>query len=130
MSLVALVGITMMIGGGLGALAQGTGNSTVNLEDTCKQIASANNRLNQIEKTYQDMLSSDAEQEMAINTYNEQVGSHLHNTKFLLQSLKQNFKQQELANLISLSVFIFILILSLLLKKFKVYDNIWNYFVK
>lgn len=119
----------MMFGGFMSAGVQGAANSTVNLDDTCNQIASAKERLSQVEKTYQDLLSSDVELELAIDNYKAAVGNHKHNTQFLLQSLKNNFKQQELANLIGLSTFVFILVLTLLLKKFNIIKNIWNYFV-
>lgn len=126
----ALLGAAMLIGMGAGIFGNAALDSTVNVQNTCNQIDSAQQNLNQITDSYKKLLSNEISVKKAIDNYRLQAGAHKHNTEILIKYLKDSFRQQQLRREVSLAIFLFVLILFLLLKKFNVFGNIWNLIIK
>lgn len=124
------LGGAMLIGMGAGLAGNAALDSTVNVQNTCNQIDAAQKNLNQITDSYKKLLSNEISVKKAIDNYSLQAGAHKHNTRILTQYLKDSFRQQQLRREVSLAIFLFVLILFLLFKKFNVFGNIWNLIVK
>ena len=124
------LGGAMLIGMGAGLAGNAALDSTVNVQNTCNQIDAAQENLNKITNSYKKLLSNEMSVKDAINNYRIQAGNHKHNTEILTQYLKDSFRQQQLRREVSLAIFLFVLILFLLFKKFNVIGNIWNLIVK
>ena len=89
----------------------------------------------QLAKKYKELncfvtMNEEISVKKAIDNYTLQAGAHKHNTRILTQYLKDSFRQQQLRREVSLAIFLFVLILFLLFKKFNVFGNIWNLIVK
>ena len=123
-------GGAMLIGMGAGLLGNAALDSSVNVQNTCDQIDAAQKNLNQITDSYKKLLNNEISVKKAIDNYVIQAGAHKHNTKILIQYLKDSYRQQQLRREVSLAIFLFVLILFLLLKKLNVFGNIWNLIVK
>lgn len=124
------LGGAMLIGMGAGLVGNAALDSTVNVQNTCNQIDAAQQNLNKITDTYKKLLANESLAEHEINDYITNVGLHKHNTEFLTKYLKDSFRQQQLRQEVSLAIFLFVLILFLLFKKFNVFGNIWNLITK
>lgn len=124
------LGGAMLIGMGAGIAGNAALDSTVNVQNTCNQIDKAQQNLNQITDSYKKLLANERLATHEIDDYIQNVGAHKHNTRILTQYLKDSFRQQQLRQEISLCIFLFVLILFLLFKKFNVFGNIWNLIVK
>ena len=124
------LGGAMLIGMGAGIAGNAALDSTVNVQNTCNQIDAAQQNLNQITDSYKKLLSNEISVKTAIDNYKLQAGTHKHNTRILTQYLKDSFRQQQLRREVSLAIFLFVLILFLLFKKFNVFGNIWNLITK
>ena len=124
------LGGAMLIGMGAGLAGNAALDSTVNVQNTCNQIDSAQENLNKITDSYKKLLANERLAQHEIDEYSKNVGAHKHNTRILTQYLKDSFKQQQLRREVSLAIFLFVLILFLLFKKFNVIGNIWNLIVK
>ena len=124
------LGGAMLIGMGAGLAGNAALDSTVNVQNTCNQIDAAQENLNKITNSYKKLLSNEMSVKDAINNYRIQAGNHKHNTEILTQYLKDSFRQQQLRREVSLAIFLFVLILFLLFKKFNVFGNIWNLITK
>jgi len=124
------LGGAMLIGMGAGLFGNAALDSTVNVQNTCNQIDAAQQNLNQITDSYKKLLANEMSVKDAINNYRIQAGNHKHNTEILTQYLKDSFRQQQLRREVSLAIFLFVLILFLLFKKFNVIGNIWNLITK
>ena len=120
----------MLIGMGAGLAGNAFLDSSVNVENTCNELDAAQKNLDQITDSYKKLISQQISIENAIDTYRRQAGAHKHNTNILIKYFKDSYKQQQLRTDVSLSIFLFVLILFLLLKKFNVFGNIWNLIVK
>ena len=129
-ALAGYLGPAMLAGMAAGLTGNAALDSSFNLQNTCDQISSAQENLNQISDAYKKLLSNEMSVKDAISNYRIQAGNHKHNTEILTQFLKDSFRQQQLRQEISLGIFLFVLILFLLLKKFNVIGNIWNLIVK
>ena len=66
----------------------------------------------------------------ALNEFTNGLQNHAVQTGIATVMLKETFKKKKESQLIGLSVFTFILVLSLLFKYFNVIPNIWNFIVK
>ena len=124
------IGGAMLIGMGAGLVGNAALDSTVNVQKTCDQIDAAQKNLNEITNSYNKLLSNEQLAQHEIDDYIQNVGKHKHNTRILTQYLKDSFRQQQLRREVSLAIFLFVLILFLLFKKFNIFGNIWNFIVK
>ena len=124
------LGGAMLIGMATGLAGNAALDSTVNVNNTCNEISEAQDNLNKITDSYQKLLANEISVETAIKNYRLQAGNHKHNTQILTQYLKDSFRQEQLRREVSLAIFLFVLILFLLFKKFNVFGNIWNLIVK
>jgi len=124
------LGGAMLIGMGAGLAGNAALDSTVNVQNTCNQIDAAQENLNKITNSYKKLLANEQLAQHEIDDYIRNVGAHKHNTRILTQYLKDSFRQQQLRREVSLAIFLFVLILFLLFKKFNIFGNIWNLIVK
>ena len=124
------IGGAMLLGMGAGLFGDAALDSTSNVQKTCNQIDAAQQKLNQITDSYKKLLSDEISVKNAIDNYKLQAGEHKHNTEILTKYLKDSFRQQQLRQEVSLAIFLFVLILFLLFKKFNVFGNIWNLITK
>lgn len=124
------LGGAMFIGMGAGLAGNAALDSTVYVQNTCDQIDKAQENLKEITDSYKKLLANEQLAQHEIDDYIINVGAHKHNTEVVTQNLKDSFRQEELRRDISLAIFLFVLILFLLFKKFNIFGNIWNLIVK
>ena len=124
------LGGAMIIGMGLGLAGNAALDSTVNTQKACDQINQANQNLQDMKKQYKQLLQNEALVKQSIEKYITTAKVHKRNTKILVGIMRDEFKQTQLRQNVSLGIFLFVLILFLLLKKFNVFGNIWNLFTK
>lgn len=123
-------GTAMLAGMFLGLVGNAALDSTVNTQKACDQIDQANKNLKDMTDQYKQLLQDESLVKQSIDKYITTAKLHKRNTKILVGIMRDEFKQTQLRQNISLGIFLFVLILFLLLKKFNVFGNIWNLFTK
>lgn len=121
-------GMIMLVGMGIGlgtTAVTTTGNDINNL---CSNLEDAQDDYNKVKDAYSNLLSSQGEMESKITSYLEVTADHRSTTMLLKKRAKEVFAGQQIAQYISLGIFLLFLILGLLFKYFNVFDNIWKFF--
>jgi len=122
------IGTIMLIGMGIGLATTAfttTGNDINNL---CSNLEDAQNAYNNVKSAYSNLLHSQGEMESKITSYLDVTADHKSTTMLLKKRAKEVFAGQQIAQYISLGIFLLFLILGLLFKYFNVFDNIWKFF--
>ena len=121
----------LMIGGMFAGAAVNTLNdSFANVEDTCKQVTEAQTKLDDMKTKWQSIMSDEAKAEVKLKAWQDAIQTQGEAIANASVGLRETFKVKKESAILGFSVFIFITILSLLLKYFKVFHNIWDFFTK
>jgi hypothetical protein len=116
----------MLIGGIGGAIKN---NSADSIKNACDGFSDANKQLEENLQTW-TKITADADLLHAQATdFGNTITGHLDFYKQKRLDIHDAFRQQELETMIIIAVFIFIIILTLLMRYFNVYGNIWNLIV-
>ena len=110
-----------------GAAVNTLNDSFANVEDTCKQVTEAQNRLDKMQGKWNLIINDVSKAETQLEQWQNEIetqGEAIANASI---GLRETFKQKKESAILGFSVFIFITILSLLLKYFKVFHNIWDF---
>jgi len=125
-----VLGIVMLFGMATGLATNAILDTTVNTQKTCDEIDKAKQNRSNVESVYEKLIHEVGSLEENIQAYNESLVSHRSSMITATKLLKENFKQTQLKNIISLCVFLITLILGFIFKYFNVFGNLWNFFVK
>ena len=118
----------LMMGGMVaGALVNTLNDSFANVEDTCKAVNNAKDKLSTMTSQWKNILNSETKASLQLESFHEAITSQGQMIAAASVGLKETFKQKKQAYLLGFSVTIFIMIFVLLLKYFNVIPNIWNY---
>lgn len=113
--------VTMMIGMFAGAVSSTISDSFSNVEDACTARNNAKKQLDKFNDFTKKTLADTSKLELDIKTFDNHIQNINATTGVQTIVLKEAFKKKKMATLLGLSVFTFILVLSLLLKYFKVF---------
>lgn len=125
-----LLGPMMMIGMIAGGVSSTVNDSFSNVIDACQAKKNAQEKLDDLNKFWKSNLENFSADDAKLNEFKNGLQNSAVQTGILTVMLKKTFQKKKEAQIIGLSVFTFILILTLLLKYFKVIPNIWNYITK
>ena len=120
----------MIAGMFAGAAVNTVNDSFANVEDTCRQVTEAQTKLDDMKSNWNSIMSQVGDAEAQLGAWQNAIetqGEAIANASI---GLRETFKQKKESAILGFSVFLFITILSLLLKYFKVFHNIWDFFTK
>jgi septal ring factor EnvC (AmiA/AmiB activator) len=120
----------MVAGMVAGAAVNTLNDSFANVEDTCRQVTQANDKLTEMQDKWKSIFNDIGSAEAQLKAWQDAIetqGEAIANASI---GLRETFKQKKESAILGFSVFLFITILSLLLKYFKVFHNIWDFFTK
>jgi len=117
----------LMAAGGIGGAI--SGNSAGKVSSACNGWQGAINNYNTYACKWRNILSTEAANIFAAKEISQNLKSQTSNYSERLLQMKDAFKQQELATVISISILIFVILISFLLKYFNVYGMVWDFFV-
>lgn len=126
----ASFGVAMMIGMIAGSVSSTLNDSYSNVIDTCQALNNIEDKQDKLDSFWKGTLSKVILDTNALNEFTNGLQNHAVQTGIATVMLKETFKKKKESQLIGLSVFTFILVLSLLFKYFNVIPNIWNFIVK
>jgi hypothetical protein len=126
----AFFGVAMMIGMIAGSVSSTINDSYSNVIDTCQALNNIEDKQKDLDKFWAGVTSKINFNTNALNEFTNGLQNHAVQTGIATVMLKETFKIKKQSQLIGLSVFTFILVLSLLFKYFNVFPNIWNFIVK
>lgn len=126
----ASFGVAMMIGMIAGSVSSTLNDSYSNVIDTCQALNNIEDKQDKLDSFWKGTLSKVNLDTNALNEFTNGLQNHAVQTGIATVMLKETFKKKKESQLIGLSVFTFILVLSLLFKYFNVIPNIWNFIVK
>lgn len=126
MVVMAAMGSAMMAGAIASAASSSLANSTTNVEAACKARNDANKKYDDMTKKWANLLNGEEANETQAEEFANDLEQQTRLTYAGTQALKATYNQQKFAKVIQLCLFIFILILVLLLKYFKIPQKIWN----
>lgn len=126
----AFFGAAMMIGMIAGSVSSTVNDSYSNVIDTCQALNNIEDKQKDLDKFWTGVTSKINLDTNALNEFTNGLQNHAVQTGIATVMLKETFKKKKQSQLIGLSVFTFILVLSLLFKYFNVFPNIWNFIVK
>ena len=126
----AFFGAAMMIGMIAGSVSSTINDSYSNVIDTCQALNNIEDKQKKLDAFWKDTTSKVNLDTNALNEFTNGLQNHAVQTGIATVMLKETFKRKKQSQLIGLSVFTFILVLSLLFKYFNVIPNIWNFIVK
>lgn len=120
------MGVAMMAGAMASAASSGLENSVNNVEAACKARNDANNKYNDMTKKWANILNGEEANETQAEGFATDLEQQTRLTYAATQALKATYDHQKFVKVIQMCLFIFILILVLLLKYFKIPQKIWN----
>lgn len=123
-------GAAMMIGMIAGSVSSTVNDSYSNVIDTCQALNNIEDKQKNLDAFWKDTTGKVIFDTNALNEFTNGLQNHAVQTGIATVMLKETFKKKKESQLIGLSVFTFILVLSLLFKYFNVIPNIWNFIVK
>lgn len=123
-------GAVMLIGMGTGLAGQAALDSSKNVIQTCNSIEKAKEIQNNVETEYTKLIKDSNIIETNLNNYLTTLGSQKQTFKAMTSASKKFSDIDRNAKILGLSIFLFVIVLSLLLKYFNVIPNIWNYITK
>lgn len=123
-------GAAMMIGMIAGSVSSTVNDSYSNVIDTCQALNNIEDKQKNLDAFWKDTTGKVNLDTNALNEFTNGLQNHAVQTGIATVMLKETFKKKKESQLIGLSVFTFILVLSLLFKYFNVIPNIWNFIVK
>lgn len=126
----AFFGAAMMIGMIAGSVGSTINDSYSNVIDTCQALNNIEDKQKDLDKFWTNTISKVNFDANALNEFKNGLQNHAVQTGIATVMLKETFKKKKESQLIGLSIFTFILVLSLLFKYFNVIPNIWNFIVK
>ena len=126
----AFFGAAMMIGMIAGSVSSTVNDSYSNVIDTCQALNNIEDKQKDLDKFWNGVTSKINLETDTLKQFTNGLQNHAVQTGIATVMLKETFKKKKQSQLIGLSVFTFILVLSLLFKYFNVFPNIWNFIVK
>ena len=126
----AFFGAAMMIGMIAGSVSSTINDSYSNVIDTCQAINNIEDKQKKLDAFWTDTIGNVNFDANALNEFTNGLQNHAVQTGIATVMLKETYKKKKESQLIGLSVFTFILVISLLFKYFNVIPNIWNFIVK
>lgn len=124
----AFFGALMMIGMGAGLAGTAALDSTKNVTDTCNKISSAKQTLSDTESQYEKLFNKAATVNVEIDKYINAIGTQKTKYESMTKASKEFATIDKNSKIVGLSIFLFVLLLSLLLKYFNVFGLIWGLF--
>lgn len=121
-----LLGAMMLIGGVGGAIKTNSDNS---ISDACSDFSKSNNELRKQINEWKGLINHGLMDDIALKNLGQTLTLNLDFYKEKKKQIKQVFEQREFVTIVSLSIFIFSIIFTLLMRYFNVYTNIWNFIV-
>ena len=119
--------LALMVAGGVTSAL--INNSSGEIENSCKNYNDAIKNFQQETKQWTGLVQRANKDAQKVKDANGTLASNISDYKIQLNYLRDHFRKKFNINLIGLSIFVFIMMLSLLLKYFKVIPNIWNFIV-
>ena len=126
----AFLGPIMLFGMAAGLATNAGLDSSINTQKACDQVDKAKQNQSDVESQYENLIKQVGSLDENIKNYNESLVIHKSSMISATKILKENFKQTQLKNIISLSVFLLVLVLGFIFKYFNVFGNLWNFFTK
>ena len=122
--------IGMMVGMFAGAVSSTINDSFGNVEDTCAALKNSKDQLDKLDKNWTNIIKNMDKIEQNIDSFNNGIQNSAIMTASATIMLKKTFEKKKQSQLIGLSVFTFVLIMTLLFKYFNIFGNIWNLITK
>jgi hypothetical protein len=120
----------LMFGGMIaGGLVNTVNDSFANVEDTCRALNDAQQKLSDMTNKWKNILTTEAKASAQLESFHESITTQGQMIAATSVGLKETFRQKKEASILGFSIAIFIMTLSLLFKYFNVFPNIWNYIV-
>jgi hypothetical protein len=116
----------MVIGAVGGAIKD---NSGAAIDNACGEFDKANKSLNDTIQKWKNIINDEKRIQVEIQKFGEALTANLHFYQAKKNDIHDAFRQQEFMTMILIGIFIFIIIITLLMKYFNVYENIWNFIV-
>ena len=117
----------MVAGGVAGSIA---GNTASTVSNACNQWQEALDNYNTVACKWKNILENVQLQIYMAQQLNEELAEKGTDYKVALSKMKDAFRQQELSTVIGISILIFIILVSFLMRYFNVYGMIWSFIVK
>lgn len=126
----AVIGGLMMAGAVLGGATSATISATKGINDACGELDKANQTYNDTKEGWRKALGNLGKAQSELNDLNIKLQNEYYNYKIALNTQMDLFRQRQQYINIFIGVFIFVIVLVLLLKYFKIFNKIWDLFIK
>lgn len=122
------IGYIMFGGAILGGATQGVLDAYKGISDACNNLDQATNDYQSTKEAWKSVFQDGITNETDVTTLNQNLNTEYANYKTALKAQVDSFKKKQFIINIFNGLFIFVIILTLLFKYFKIYDKIWNLF--
>lgn len=117
----------------LGAMALGIATNTAvdtgrDIVNSCNDLNKAKDAFNDVKKKYTALINDALSTQTNIDNYKISLATHRDTMKSLTKTAKKAFQVKRTAQIVSFSVFIWVLVMSLLFKYFKIFDLVLSIF--
>ncbi len=98
------------------------------VSNSCDDLNKAKDAFNDVKKKYEALIKDAFATQINIDNYKISLATHRDTMKSLTKTAKKAFQVKRTAQIISFSVFIWVLVMTLLFKYFKIFDLVLGIF--
>ena len=124
----AFLSMAMLFGMGAGIFTNTLVDTTKDISTTCNDLNDAKSKFTQVQNDYNKLIREGDKIEDYIGQYQLSLAQHKAQMQTLTKSAKKAFQLKRTSQIISFSVFIWVLIMTLLFKYFKIWDLVLSIF--
>lgn len=124
----AFLGTAMLFGMGAGIFTNTFVDTTKDISTTCNDLNDAKDKFKQVQADYDKLITEGDKIKDNIGQYQLSLAQHKAQMQILTKSAKKAFQLKRTSQIISFSVFIWVLIMTLLFKYFKIWDLVLSIF--
>ena len=124
----AFLGTAMLFGMGAGIFTNTLVDTTRDLSTTCNDLNDAKEQFKKVQQHYNNLIQKGDEIQDNIRQYQLSLAQHKAQMQILTKSAKKAFQLKRTSQIISFSVFIWVLIMTLLFKYFKIWNLVLSIF--
>ena len=124
----AFLSMAMLFGMGAGIFTNTLVDTTKDISTTCNDLNDAKSKFTQVQNDYNKLIREGDKIKDYIGQYQLSLAQHKAQMQTLTKSAKKAFQLKRTSQIISFSVFIWVLIMTLLFKYFKIWDLVLSIF--
>jgi hypothetical protein len=125
-----MFGLLMIGSMAVGALSNTVNDSFANVEETCKALNDAKEKLKKMTDQWQSTIGTEMDADLKLKNFHQDLIAQGQMTVATSAGLKESFRLKRNTEMISFAITIFLITLTLLFKYFNIFPRIWNYFAK